>query len=75
MLTEIYIEALLVDKGLADQVWEARFGGEIMIQARGSLGDHWLVLSSTDDDTTLKAPHGGNRTGISTYLVPTFPAK
>ncbi len=29
MLTEIYIEALLVDKGLADQVWEARFGGEI----------------------------------------------
>ncbi len=23
MLTEIYIEALLVDAGLADQVWEA----------------------------------------------------
>ena len=23
MLTEIYIEALLVDEGLADQVWEA----------------------------------------------------
>ncbi len=29
VLTEIYIEALLVDEGLADQVWEAFFGGEI----------------------------------------------
>ncbi len=29
MLTEIYIEALLVDEGLADQVWEAWDGGEI----------------------------------------------
>jgi len=29
MLTEIYIEALLVDKGLADQVWEAWDKGEI----------------------------------------------
>ena len=28
MLTEIYIEALLVDKGLADQVWEAWDKGE-----------------------------------------------
>ncbi len=29
MLTEIYIEALLVDEGLADQVWEAWEKGEI----------------------------------------------
>ena len=29
MLTEIYIEALLVDKELADQVWEAWDAGEI----------------------------------------------
>ncbi len=29
MLTEIYIEALLVDEGLADQVWEAWDAGEI----------------------------------------------
>ena len=29
MLTEIYIEALLVDEELADQVWEAWDGGEI----------------------------------------------
>ena len=29
MLTEIYIEALLVDEDLADQVWEAWEKGEI----------------------------------------------
>ena len=29
MLTEIYIEALLVDDELADQVWEAWNNGEI----------------------------------------------
>ncbi len=29
MLTEIYIEALLVDEELADQIWEAWDGGDI----------------------------------------------
>ena len=29
MLTEIYIEALLVDEELADQVWEACISGMI----------------------------------------------
>ncbi len=29
MLTEIYIEALLVDEELADQVWAALMAGEI----------------------------------------------
>ncbi len=29
MLTEIYIEALLVDEDLADQVWEMWDAGEI----------------------------------------------
>ena len=29
MLTEIYIEALMVDENLADQVWEAWDKGEI----------------------------------------------
>ncbi|MFB3076551.1 MAG: hypothetical protein ACE1Y4_00970 [Lysobacterales bacterium] len=29
MLTEAYIEALLVDEALADQVWEAWDAGEI----------------------------------------------
>ena len=30
MLTEIYIEALLVDEELADQVWEVWYSGEIV---------------------------------------------
>ena len=30
MLTEIYIEALLVDEDMADQVWEAWDMGEIL---------------------------------------------
>ncbi len=55
MLTEIYIEALLVDEGLADQVWEAWDKGEIddaivfiawmMIAGRSGGVDrtgHWL---------------------------------
>ncbi len=29
MLTEIYIEALLVDEELADQVWERWYNGKI----------------------------------------------
>ncbi len=45
MLTEIYIEALLVDEELADQVWGA---GD-----RGEIDDHvawmawWLIMSSS----------------------------
>ena len=39
MLTEIYIEALLVDEELADQVWEAWNTCEI-----NDLGAHWLWL-------------------------------
>ena len=35
MLTEIYIEALLVNEELADQVWEAWDKGEI--------GDFWTA--------------------------------
>ena len=31
MLTEIYIEALLVDEDLADEVWEAWDAGEILM--------------------------------------------
>ncbi len=31
MLTETYIEALLVDEALVDQVWEAWDGGEWQI--------------------------------------------
>jgi hypothetical protein len=35
MLTEIYIEALLVNEELADQVWEAWDKGRLMIRWRG----------------------------------------
>ena len=31
MLTEIYIEALIVDEEQADQVWEAWDAGKLMI--------------------------------------------
>ena len=42
MLTEIYIEALLVDEELADQVWEAWDQGEIDDQA---LWLAWWVIA------------------------------
>ncbi len=42
MLTEIYIEALLVDEDLADQVWNA---GEID-DATAALA-WWIVVTST----------------------------
>ena len=38
MLTEIYIETLLVDDDLADQVWEAWDAGEV-IKCRTTGGD------------------------------------
>ncbi len=38
MLTEIYIEALLVNEELADQVWEAWDAGKIDGQVRGWSG-------------------------------------
>ncbi len=40
MLTEIYVEALLVDEDLADQVWEAWDKGEI-----DDMGAFWVVCS------------------------------
>ena len=41
MLTEIHIEALLVDEDLADQVWEAWDAGEI--DDRTATLSWWLV--------------------------------
>ncbi len=41
MLTEIYIEALLVDKEMADQVWEAWDKGEI--DDRVACTAWWLI--------------------------------
>ena len=43
MLTEIYIQALLVDEELADQVWEAWDGGEIDDETAGLAW--WLIAS------------------------------
>jgi len=45
MLTEIYIEALLVDEGLADQVWEAWDAGEINNRTAYVA---WLTIASTN---------------------------
>ena len=46
MLTEIYIEALLVDEKLADQIWEAWDAWEIddLIALRAWW---WIVVSGT----------------------------
>ena len=43
MLTRLYIEALLVDEDLADQVWEAWDAGEIDDLCALML---WAVLSN-----------------------------
>ncbi len=50
MLTEIYIEALLVDEELADQVWEAWDKGEIDDQGA------WLVWSWIADSNCPSRP-------------------
>ena len=47
MLTEIYIEALLVDEELADQVWEAWNCGKIGDQVSWSL---WLNISVSENE-------------------------
>ncbi len=56
VLTEIYIEALLVDEELADQVWEAWDKGEIDDQVAWLVW--WLItLTSQQSDkssTTLR---------------------
>ncbi len=44
MLTEIYIEALLVDEGLADQVWELWKAGVITDDLVASA---WCILAGT----------------------------
>ena len=50
MLTEIYIEALLVDEELADQVWEAWYAGEIDEQLTGIA---WMLIVCSVDDQHL----------------------
>ncbi len=48
MLTEIYIEALLVDEELADQVWEAWNKGAIDDQIAWIA---WWLISSSGQQT------------------------
>ena len=43
MLTEIYIEVLLVDEELADQVWEAWDAGEIDDQVAYTA---WIIIAA-----------------------------
>ncbi len=47
MLTEIYIEALLVDEQLADQVWEAWYLGEADDE---SACIAWLLIANSKCD-------------------------
>ncbi len=47
MLTEIYIEALLVDEELADQVWEAWEVGEIDDLVAWLAWLAWYIIVST----------------------------
>ena len=44
MLTEIYIEALLVDEDLADQVWEVR--NSSLLDDETSAIAWWLIATS-----------------------------
>ena len=54
MLTEIYIEALLVDEELADQIWEAWDKGEINDQLAWLAW--WLITlyAKQSDDFLLR---------------------
>jgi len=50
MLTEIYIEALLVDEKLADQVWEAWDAGKISSLPASLM---WLLIVDGDAAPTF----------------------
>ena len=55
MLTEIYIEALLVDEELADLVWEAWYGGQLNNQAACIV---WMLIAGL---FCSHDQHGNNR--------------
>jgi len=60
MLTEIYIEALLVDEELADQVWEVWNNGEM--NDTGALIVWSMIAESTSaaNRDMTSGGHGGN---------------
>ena len=73
MLTEIYIEALLVEEELADQVWEAWNTGEI-----NDLGVCWLwiglaasVSGQAEGPTELQHPKPLKDSVLLCYLCVT----
>ena len=47
MLSENYIEALLVDEELADQVWEAWDAGALADGAAGSAILGWMIIAAS----------------------------
>ncbi len=53
MLTEIYIEALLVDEELADKVWESWNGGEIDDQTAAW---NWVYILLRDQRLLIGIP-------------------
>ncbi len=66
MLTEIYIEALLVDEELADQVWEAWDKAEID-DLTACLAWWWIVVSGTHKLRPPAPPQIWN--GASTFFA------
>ena len=68
MLTEVYIEALLVDEELADQVWEVWDAGEIddLIALRARW---WIVVSGTHKLRPPAPPQIWNGTSIFFAVV------
>ncbi len=56
MLTQIYIEALLVDEDLADQVWEAWDVGEINDVSAFSAWSFIAIRQAAAEYTLRSAP-------------------
>ncbi len=68
MLTEIYIEALLVDEELADQVWEAWDAGEIDDRATPIVSRLPSIVGLLTDPVSIsRFAHSGGR--ISTFRL------
>ena len=66
MLTEIYVEALLVDEELADQVWGA-WDGEKIDNFKACLVWWWMIVSGTHKVRPPGPPQIWN--GVSTFFA------
>ncbi len=56
MLTEIYIEALLVDEELADQVWKAWIAEKLTDAAMYSLDAHFKLPTGCPEQALYSRP-------------------